>query len=205
MKALIVTYCPRGERSRTKLLADHARAALKNAGVIVEDLDLARDIPDLLTPERLSVYYRRNYMGENVSAGDAQPLSRMDQMTAQLIAADIVVLAYPMYNFSQPAIVKAWMDSVMQKGKTWDFTPDGYAGKMKGKKALVLSTSGGVYEGELAAMDHSLSLSKIAFGFMGYDTEVVTGAGINRFPEKEQAILDEARGRIGRIVERFVK
>ncbi|MBF0569655.1 MAG: NAD(P)H-dependent oxidoreductase [Candidatus Omnitrophica bacterium] len=196
MKVLIVSYCPRGERSRTKQLADYAAGFVKSKKVNVEVLDLAKDVPDLLTAERLSAYYLRNYAGGKPSAKEAALLKKMDVMTAQLKTADIVVVAYPMYNFSQPAIVKAWFDSVMQKGETWDMAQGNYVGLLKGKKALVLSSSGGVYEGDLSFLEHSVSLSKVHLGFMGYETEAVVAAGINRYPEKEGELLAEAKKKI---------
>ncbi|MBF0594678.1 MAG: NAD(P)H-dependent oxidoreductase [Candidatus Omnitrophica bacterium] len=204
MKALIVSYCPRGERSRTKQLVDYAAGVLKSKKASVEVLDLAKEVPDFLLPDRLASYYRRNYMGEKLAGKDLAQLKKMDQMTDQLMKADIVVIGYPMYNFSQPAVVKGWFDSVMQKGKTWDFAQGGYAGLMKGRKALVLSTSGGAYEGDLASMDHSISLSKLHLSFMGYTVEAVTGAGINRYPEREQDILGAAKAQIMEIMARFV-
>ena len=203
MKALIVSYCPRGERSRTQQLVDYTAGVLKAMKTGVEVLDLTQDVPDLLTPERLEAYYRRNYTGEKLTGKPLSLLKKMDRMTAQLTGADLVVVAYPMYNFSQPAIVKAWFDSVMQKGETWDFAQGGYAGLMKGKKALVISTSGGSYEDGMASMDHSLSLSKLHLNFMGYAVEAVVGAGINRYPEKEQEILGKAKIRIKEILASF--
>ncbi|MBF0386705.1 MAG: NAD(P)H-dependent oxidoreductase [Candidatus Omnitrophica bacterium] len=205
MKALIVSYCPRGERSRTRQLVEYAVGFLKSKKAVVEVLDLAKEVPDLLTPERLASYYRRNYMGEKLAGKDLAQLKKMDAMTAQLMAADLAVVAYPMYNFSQPAIVKAWFDSVMQKGKTWDFAQGGYAGLMKNRKALIISTSGGAYAGDLAGMDHSVPLSKLHLSFMGFAVEAVTGAGINRYPEKESDILGQAKAEIQKFLTGFAQ
>lgn len=196
MKALIVSYCPRQERSRTKQLADYCARLLKSKGVVVDLLDLVKDVPDLLMPERLAAYYNRNYVGQKLDAREQEQLKKMDRMTAQLKGADVVVLAYPMYNFSQPAVVKAWFDSVMQKGETWDIAQGGYAGLMKARKALIVSSSGGAYDGDLSGLDHSSTLSKQLFEFMGYRTAVVSAAGINRYPEKEAEILSAARVQI---------
>lgn len=203
MKTLVVTYLPRGDRSRTKQLADYAAAFLKSKKASVEILDIARDLPDLLTPDRLSAYYARNYAGERLSAKEQSLLKKMDAMTGQLKRADSLVVAYPMYNFSQPAIVKAWFDSVMQKGETWDMAQGAYVGLLKGKKALILSSSGGVYEGDLAFLEHSASLSKVHLEFMGYETETVTAAGINRYPEKEMEILSGAKMKIQAVLNRW--
>ena len=61
------------------------------------------------------------------------------------------------------------MDSLALKGKTWDMDETGYVGKMKGKKALVLSTAGGVYDNTpFAPFEHAVSWAKGMFQFMGY-------------------------------------
>jgi len=193
MKTLVVVYRPRGDRSRTGALADHAGALLKKRGVTVDVLDVGQDVPDLLTPGKLAAYYRRNYAGETLTPAETALLKGVDRMASQLTGADSLVVAYPMYNFSQPAIVKAWFDAVMQKGLTWDIGPSGYAGLMKGRKALVITSSGGVYEGDMAPWDHSSGLTQTQLSFMGYNVAVVKAAGLNRFPEKEPEIMAHAR------------
>ncbi len=203
MNALIVTYVPRGERSRTKQLADYALGFLKSKKASIDVLDLAKDMPDLFSPERLAAYYFRNYAGGKLSPQEKALLKKMDAMTDQLKKADLVIVAYPMHNFSQPAVVKAWFDSVMQKGETWDMAQGGYVGLLKGKRALVISSSGGVYEGDLAYLEHSASLSQIHLGFMGFEAASVTAAGINRYPEKEAEILTGAKVKIQAILSRW--
>ncbi len=112
-------------------------------------------------------------------------------MTRQLTSADIVVIAYPMYNFSMPASVKAWFDSVMLKGQTWDVKDGSYFGLMKGKKALVLVASGGFYGKEpMASWEHALSLGKLEFQFMGYsDVRGILAEGMNTGDENKESSL----------------
>ena len=87
-----------------------------------------------------------------------------------------------------PAAVKAWFDSVMQKDETWTLNENGYVPLMTGKQALVLLSSGGVYEGEYAGYEHAASLAQTELGFMGYDTTVVSAAGMNLGPDPEAEI-----------------
>lgn len=104
----------------------------------------------------------------------------MDRVTAQLKAADVVVLATPMFNFSLPAVVKAWFDAVLLKGETWDVGAEGYKGLMPGRKALILMASGGRYEGPMADWDHGMSLAKQLFSFMGFaDVRAAWASGMN--------------------------
>ncbi len=70
---------------------------------------------DMLIDNNLLAYINRNILGQKLSPNEEKLLSKMDRMAAELKSADIVVVAFPMYNFSMPAIVKALFDSVMQK------------------------------------------------------------------------------------------
>jgi FMN-dependent NADH-azoreductase len=197
MKTLVVSYLPRGERSHTRKILE---AFLESAdGADMEKLDLLEDTPDLFSNQRLLAYIQRNFLGESLSPEDEAVLEGMDRMTEQFTAADAVVLAFPMHNFSFPAIVKAYFDAVMQKGKTWDAGPEGYFGMMTGKKALVLMASGATYDGDFAPFEHGLSLARTEFGFMGFeDIRTVTAGGMNLLPPEgvEAAVAraqDEAR------------
>ena len=114
MKTLLVHYTPRNERSNTKRLVDAFRSQIKNSEV--EELNLSRDSPDFFLEENLSAYIQRDYLGQDLTQDQKKSIAKMDRMTGQLQSADVVVVAYPMYNFSMPASVKAWFDSVMLKG-----------------------------------------------------------------------------------------
>ena len=196
MKILVVQYLPAEEKSNTKKLLDTALEVFRSRKADVEVLDIAKDLPDLLTPERISVYYERNYGGQKISSERAACMAKMDRMVAQLKAADMLVVASPMYNFSQPAALKAWFDAVLQKGATWDFAPTGgYMGLMKGKKALFISTSGGMYEAG-HPYEHCVSLTKVHLGFMGFEAEAVTDGGLNQFADKAAVLIAEAQEKI---------
>lgn len=182
LKTLIVKYTPRNERSNTKKILDTFTEKIKNS--VVEELDLVKDIPDLFLEENLAAYIQRNYLGQELSVEQKKSLSKMDRMTKQIKSADIVVIAYPMNNFSMPAAVKAWFDSVMLKGETWDVKDGSYTGLMNGKKALALVSAGALYEGAMATWEHALSLTKTEFQFMGYtDVRGILAGGMNASEE----------------------
>lgn len=201
MKTLIVSYLPRGERSYTKKLLDTFLDKVKE----VEYLDLTKDVPDFFMPENLTLYMRRAYGGEKLSKEEQKPLEKMDRMTKQFIGADIVVLAFPMHNFSMPAPVKAYFDSIMQKGKTWDIDEKGFVGLMKGKKALVLITSGGIYDGEMANFEHAMILTKSELQFMGFEVEGVTAAGTNMPNINIDDIIKKAQEKVKEVVKKWYK
>jgi FMN-dependent NADH-azoreductase len=189
MKTLVVSYLPRGERSHTKKLLDAFLEAAE--GQNVEHLDLLEDLPDVFLSDNLHSYIMRNYMGETLSEQEQAGLAKMDRMTRQLKDADAVVLAFPMHNFSVPAIVKGWFDSVMQKDETWTVGDNGYVPLMTGKKALVLMASGGVYEGDFAGYEHATTLAQAEFGFMGFETEIVSAGGMNMLPNPEEVVAEK--------------
>ena len=203
MKTLVVSYLPRGERSHTSKLLDTFLHHIPHDGV--DYLDLLEETPDLLDAQRVVAYIRRNYLGEELSAEDEESLARLDRMTEQFIAADAVVFAFPMHNFSFPATVKAYFDGIMQKGKTWDAADGGYVGLQTDKKALVLLASGGVYDGDFAPYEHALSLARVELGFMGIsDIQTVTAAGMNLLPPDEiKAVQAQATAEVKAIAEHW--
>ncbi|HZS73963.1 MAG TPA: NAD(P)H-dependent oxidoreductase [Candidatus Nitrosotalea sp.] len=179
MKTLLVKYTPREERSTSKKLLDAFRNEIKNSQI--EVLDLCIDVPDMFDVESMSAYIHRNYLKENISDTQTKVLKKMDAMTQQIKSADIVVVAFPMHNFSIPAPVKAWFDSVMLKGQTWDASDGKYFGLMEGKKALVLVSTGGFYTKEpMMNWEHAMSLAKLEFQFMGFsDIRAILNEGMN--------------------------
>ncbi len=189
MKTLLVHYTPRNERSNTKKLIDAFRSEIKNSEI--EELNLSKDVPDFFLEENLDAYIQRNYLKQDLTQEQEKLVAKMDRMTRQLTSADVVVIAYPMYNFSMPASVKAWFDSVMLKGQTWDVKDGIYFGLMKGKKALVLVVSGGFYGREpMASWEHALSLGKQEFQFMGYsDVRGILAEGMNARDESMDSSL----------------
>jgi FMN-dependent NADH-azoreductase len=178
-KTLVVKYLPRGERSNTKKILSEFESRVKNS--TVEELDLAKDAPDLFLSDNLMAYIQRDYLGQSPSAEQKGLLSKMDKMVGQVKTADIVVLAYPMFNFSMPAAVKAWFDSIMLKGHTWNAQDGKYKGLMRGKKALTIVSSGGSYStGPMKAWEHAVSLSNAEFQFMGFsEVKGILAEGMN--------------------------
>ena len=203
MKTLLVKYTPRNERSSTKKLLDAYKEKIKNSEI--EELDLSKDVPDMFLEENLLAYVQRNYLGNDLTPEQKKLMSKMDRMTEQLKSADIVVVAFPMNNFSMPAPVKAWFDSVMLKGQTWDVKNGNFAGLMNGKKALVLVTSGGFYSKEpMITWEHALSLTKIEFQFMGYsDIQGILAEGMNAGDDVQSNNLKKSIEQIHAIAQKW--
>jgi FMN-dependent NADH-azoreductase len=113
MKTLIIEYIPRNKQSNIEKLLDAIREEIKYFDI--EEPDLLFDEPDLFLSDRLLAYINRDFLVQKLLPEEESLLSKLDRMAVQLKSADIVVTVFLMYNFSVPAIVKAWFDSVMQE------------------------------------------------------------------------------------------
>ena len=117
-----------------------------------------------------------------------------DALIDELLGTDVIVVGAPMYNFSIPSQLKAWIDRVAQAGRTFRYTAAGPEGLAKGKKAIVVSTRGGVYAGTAyeAAMDHQEAYLRTVLNFLGItDVSFVRAEGIAM--KKEEAVATANR------------
>ena len=118
-----------------------------------------------------------------------------DRLITQVQAADLLLLGAPMYNFTVPCMLKAWVDHVARAGVTFKYTEKGPVGLLEGKKAVVLATMGGRHEPGMT--DHLRPYLKTVLGFVGIDdVDVVVAAGLNMGPEHRDAGLAAARRQI---------
>ncbi len=145
----------------------------------VSYLDLAVDTPSHLSAESL---------GFRLPAGAAEPSDAQQRenavseaLVSQFLAADVVVIGAPLYNFSIPSQLKSWIDRVAQAGRTFKYTDKGPVGLAGGKTLIVASTRGGMYSTSDAgnAMEHQESYLKTIFGFLGVtDVRFVRAEGL---------------------------
>lgn len=123
-------------------------------------------------------------------------LARSDELVAEVQDAHVLVIGTPIYNFSVPAVLKAWIDMICRARLTFRYTETGPQGLLTGKKAYVLVPSGGVEMG--SAVDFATPYLRHALGFIGIsDVEFVGARGADR--DDGQA-LSNARARIAEIV-----
>ena len=109
-------------------------------------------------------------------------------------AADIVVIGAPMYNFSVPSQLKAWIDRVVIAGKTFHYTATGPEGLAKGKRVIIALARGGFYGNgtPAASLEHVESYLRGVFNFIGIEPEFVIAEGVNVSPEQREASLKQA-------------
>jgi len=135
---------------------------------------------------------------EDRTAAQQRDMEASDTVLNEFLAADVVVVGAPMYNFAIASQLKAWIDRLAVAGKTFRYSSEGVEGLAGGKKVIVVSSRGGIYSaGSMATLDFQESYLKAVFGFLGVtDVEIVRAEGVNMGPEKRQAALDAAAKQI---------
>jgi len=131
---------------------------------------------------------------------ESDPCARRNaELLDEFLAADVVVIGAPMYNFTIPSQLKAWIDRVLSAGKTFRYTENGPEGLAGGKRVIIASARGGVYsEGAAKTLDFQETYLRHVFGFMGiHDVEFVRAEGLNLGAEQREAALRSAHERIG--------
>ena len=114
----------------------------------------------------------------------------------EFLDADAVVLAAPMYNFTVPTQLKAWIDRIAVAGKTFRYTEAGPEGLCGNKKVILVSTAGGLHAGQPTAVGHEEFL-KVFLGFIGItDLEIVRAHGLAYGDEHRAKALNAAQVQI---------
>lgn len=126
-------------------------------------------------------------------------LASSDAALDEFLAADIVVVGAPMYNFGIPSQLKAWIDRLTVVGKTFRYTEKGPEGLAGGKKVIIVSTRGGIYSAgsPFAANDFQETYLTALFRFMGItDIQFVRAEGIAYGPDHREKAIAAAHEQI---------
>ena len=158
----------------------------------VDYLDLAAQPVAHYGGEALAL---RQGQTENLSEAQQRENAVTERLLAQFLAADVVVLGAPFYNFSIPTQLKAWIDRIVQPGRTFRYTTDGPEGLAGGKVVVIASSRGGVYSGSEAArsLDYQERYLETVLGFIGVtDVRVVRAEGLGLGADAKAAALAQA-------------
>ena len=150
--------------SSSRALSDALVARLNPAAVV------SRDLSDALP------FVTENWVHANFTDEEEQQaeLALSDLLVAELMAADILVIGSPIYNFGIPAALKAWIDMIARARKTFHYTENGPQGLLTGKKAYLLMASGGTEIG--SEIDFASGYLRHVLGFIGIDDVTVIAA-----------------------------
>jgi FMN-dependent NADH-azoreductase len=164
-------------------------------GINVVRRDLATDAALHLSSAHLAAWQGGTVENAHLGADLAKGAAYLDE----LLAADIVVIGAPMYNFSIPSQLKAWIDRVVVAGRTFRYSASGAEGLLKNKKAIIASSRGNVYApgSPAAAFEHHESYLIGVLSFIGLtDVTIVRAEGLAFGPEAKQAAMSTARAHI---------
>jgi FMN-dependent NADH-azoreductase len=164
-------------RELTRRTVERWQAA--HPGTTVEVLDLVADAPAHLDADSLG--FRLAHDAPELTQAQRRENAVSERLVSQFLAADVIVVGAPLYNFGIPSQLKAWIDRVGQAGRTFRYTANGPEGLAGGKTVIVVSTRGGQYAGipAMEAMEHQESYLRSVFGFLGItDVRVVRAEGL---------------------------
>lgn len=188
MKILHVDSSIMGENSVSRRLTTEtvARLRTEHPAASVEYLDLAKDAPSHLSQD--SIGFRTG--ADALTAAQRKENEVSERLVRQFLAADVVVVGAPFYNFGIPSQLKAWIDRIAQVGRTFRYTEKGPVGLAGGKSVIVVSTRGGLYStsDRGQAMEHQESYLRTVFAFLGIDDVRIVraeGLAMGEVPRKQ--------------------
>ena len=114
----------------------------------------------------------------------------------EFLAADTIVIGAPMYNFTLPSQLKAWIDRIMIAGTTFRYTANGPEGLAGGKRVIIALARGGFYDANspAASLEHLETYLRGVFNFIGIEPEFVPADGLAVSPEQREESIAQALG-----------
>ena len=194
MKLLHIDSSILGDHSVSRQLTKNtvAQWVSNHPGTIVEYLDLAVDTPSHLSADSLGF---RAPAGAELTDVQKRENVISEALVTQFLAADVIVVGAPLYNFSIPSQLKAWIDRVSQRGRTFVYSETGPQGLAGGKTVIIASTRGGEYSTSEGgrAMEHQESYLQAVFNFFGItDVRIVRAEGLSMGDAKKADSLASA-------------
>ncbi len=176
MKVLSIVANPKPVEKSASLQIEKAfieALKQKHPEATFERVDVVREEIPLLDEKTFPAFF-----GAPVAdAETARRMARRVQLLDQFMAADVIVVASPMWNFNAPPMLKAYVDCVLVAGKTFKYTATGPVGLVTGKKLVLCLATGGAYEGAMASYDTLTPMLRTQFGFIGITDQTVLTAG----------------------------
>ncbi|VEI57740.1 FMN-dependent NADH-azoreductase [Pasteurella multocida] len=180
--------------SQSNLLSNYLTSKLSNKNIVERDL-ATNVLPhfDSVTANALR--------GEAKNEEEKALLALSDTLVEELKNSDLVVINAPMYNFNIPTQLKSYFDFIARPRVTFQYTENGPEGLIKGKKALVILTSGGIHQG--SATDLVAAYMKIMLGFIGItDVEFVYAEGLGMGGDAVEKAQTQAKAQIDQFLTR---
>ena len=198
LRVLRVDASARQDGSISRRLADQLIASLQQCGHRIETA--RRDLTTTDLPYLDADWIAANFTPpEQRTKAQRAALAQSDQLVQELLGADLLVIGVPLYNFSIPAKLKAWVDLVARARLTFRYTDAGPEGLLKGKRAFLLLASGGVTAD--SAADFASAYLRHVLGFLGIsDVTLIAADGLT---QRGEMALEFASQRIAAEVAQF--
>ena len=119
----------------------------------------------------------------------------------EFLSAETIVIGAPMYNFTLPTQLKAWLDRILIAGRTFRYTAEGPEGLAGGRRVIIALARGGIYDAgsPSAALEHLESYLRGVFNFIGIEPEFVAADGLAIGPEQKERAIAAALGETVRL------
>jgi FMN-dependent NADH-azoreductase len=187
MKLLHVDASILGANSASRRLSAAAVERLNKAtpGLEIVYRDLAAEPLSHLTGEHLAAAHGAVPESPTVQ----KDIAASQTALADFLAADIIVIGAPMYNFTIPSQLKAWIDRIVIAGKTFRYGPNGAEGLAGNKRVVIAISRGGLYGpgAPAAALEHLETYLRAVFGFIGVtNLEIIVAEGLQIGPEQRE-------------------
>ena len=199
---LYVTASLSGPNSKSGLIGSEFVAAWQaaNRPARIVHRDLGNGAVPHLSGEHLKAWATP---ADQRSNRDQTLAQESEQLIEEVEAAEVIVIATPMYNFAIPSTLKAWIDHITRAGRTFRYTAEGRPeGLLKNKKVFVIAARGGVYTGEspVKAFDFQEPYLRAILGFNGLtDVTFIHVEGQMMGPDAAEAGLARAHKAVGAI------
>lgn len=185
----------------SSVLGPHSVSRQVSAAIVER---LKKAAPDLAVTYRdLTTTPLAHLSGPHLAAAQGAPADATLQpdlaagaaVLEEFLAADVVVIGAPMYNFTIPSQLKAWIDRVLVAGKTFKYSDKGAEGLAGSKRVIIAISRGGFYGADtpMAVAEHLETYLRWVFGFIGVtNLEFIAADGIQMGPEQREKSLDGA-------------
>jgi FMN-dependent NADH-azoreductase len=191
-KILHIISSPKGDASFSIKLGNAIVEKVKDAnpGSTVTETNLAKKHFPHLEEAQITSFFTP---AQQRSPENLEAIKHSDEAIAEVMDADVIVIDAPLYNFSIPSALKAWVDHIARAGVTFKYDENGPEGLVKGKKVYVALASGGIYsDGPMKGYDFAAPYLKSVLGFMGMtDFTVFRVEGVS-YPNLKDTALQTA-------------
>lgn len=175
-----------------------------NRAIMIEKLDLYNDDIPLLDDDLFSAREKMETGGE-LTPIEREKINKAEQLLNQFVEADKVIIAAPFWNLGYPPLLKAYIDMICIKDKTFKYTEEGPVGLIPDKSLLLIESRGGYFsEGPAAELEHSQKYLKSVMKFIGIENiSTVIAEGLDVDEEHRNISLKKAKSELDLLVTQF--